>query len=649
MPKRSRISEPDGWFDESGDEDDAPSSVPVDEVDPLDAFVSGIAPPEKKEAVDDPLDSFILDMSSKTESKEEETEDDPLDSFMSALAENEPRKRARLDLEEEEVVERFEEETEDVIDDPAGQEEEDKPRDFGPTALTNFDLSYPADPIQFNFLNASYPVGSAISVNNNSDDVTVYTANSSSSAPLPLPLPPPTNSSISCTLPLPPAMMSHLRMTYSRFTLIQSYSLPLSLGGHDLLATAPTGSGKTISYVIPAVVHAVNQREVSRGEGPIAIILSPTRELAKQIFTEIKRFASTVNCRVVNLIGGNTTASASTYELTKELKKGGVEFVVGTPGRVIDMVKKRGTNLLRVTFVVLDEADKMLEMGFEDQVLSIMRAVRKERQTLMFSATFGRRVRRVAVGVMKRNKITVEVGRVGRSSVNVAQLVHVFKNYHEKNKWLHATLPSLVRAGRTIVFVGSRKDTEKLAGEFRTVQGIQVESIHGDKSQGAREDAIKQFRKGTVNVLFATDVASRGLDIDNVACVVNYQPAKDYDSHCHRVGRAGRLSKSGTGEANFGVGHTCLVVGKDRRFGEILYGAMQREGRDAGEDLRRFVGGTLNTTSFGNNGSSNTGSSNNGSNNSSSNYNSNSNNNNNNNSNNNNNNNNNSSNYYGPA
>ena len=250
----------------------------------------------------------------------------------------------------------------------------------------------------------------------------------------------------------------------------------------------------------------------------------------------------------------------------------------------------------RVTLTILDEADKMLEMGFEDQVLSIMNSIRKERQTLLFSATFKSRVRRVADSIMRSdNKIVCEIGRAGTSSANVSQIVHCFANYNGKKSWLMKTLPSLVMAGRTIVFVGTRHNTEELANDFLH-STFKVDSIHGDKSQLAREESIKKFKRSEIQVLFATDVASRGLDIDNIACVVNFDVAKNYDSHCHRVGRAGRLSKD-AGGVNVGMAHT-LIIESDRRFAEILYDAFLREGRLVGDDLARFISNSGNNDNY---------------------------------------------------
>jgi ATP-dependent RNA helicase DDX42 len=179
---------------------------------------------------------------------------------------------------------------------------------------------------------------------------------------------------------------------YDSPTLVQSQTLSVALSGHDALITAATGSGKTLAYIWPMIIHINDQHHIEPGiDGPIGIVLTPTRELAKQVYTHAKTFIECIGGKAVEVAGGNR----GTWELTKELKKG-CEIVVSSPGRLIDMVKKKGTNLKRVTFLVLDEADRMLSMGFEKQVNSVLENVRPDRQTLLLSATFGKRVEKVA-------------------------------------------------------------------------------------------------------------------------------------------------------------------------------------------------------------------------------------------------------------
>ena len=187
------------------------------------------------------------------------------------------------------------------------------------------------------------------------------------------------------------------RSGYDSPTLVQSQTLSVAISGHDALITAATGSGKTLAYIWPMVVHINDQPHINPGvDGPIGLVLTPTRELAKQVFKYASTFIQSIGGKAMEVAGGNR----GTWELTKELKKG-CEIVVSTPGRLIDLVKKKGTNLKRVTFVVLDEADRMLDMGFENQVSSILGNIRPDRQTLLLSATFGKRVEKVARGWLK--------------------------------------------------------------------------------------------------------------------------------------------------------------------------------------------------------------------------------------------------------
>ncbi len=181
---------------------------------------------------------------------------------------------------------------------------------------------------------------------------------------------------------------------YDSPTLVQSQTLPVAISGHDALITAATGSGKTLAYIWPMIVHINDQPHINAGvDGPIGLVLTPTRELAKQVYKYANTFIQSIGGKAMEVAGGNR----GTWELTKELKKG-CEIVVSTPGRLIDLVKKKATNLKRVTFVVLDEADRMLDMGFENQVSSILGNIRPDRQTLLLSATFGKRVEKVARG-----------------------------------------------------------------------------------------------------------------------------------------------------------------------------------------------------------------------------------------------------------
>ena len=378
----------------------------------------------------------------------------------------------------------------------------------------------------------------------------------------------------------PPEILSYLHKNdFHQPTQVQAQSIPSALAGHDLIVTSHTGSGKSLSYILPLITHVIDQHHIVPNEdGPIALILTPTRELAKQVHL--------VSKKVLQVVGGKAcavTGGMGSYEMSKELKKG-CELIVSTPGRFIDMVKRKATNCKRITFVVLDEADKMLDMGFESQCGSILESIRPDRQTLMFSATFGKRVERAAKGWL-HNPIRIAVGRTGSSSEHVDQHVLVLPSYDAKVTWLVEMLPTFAVVGKMIIFVASRVDCDKVAKQI-SGKGIPVDSIHGDKHQTSRNLALSALRKGKIKALVATDVAARGLDVTDIMTVINFDPAKNLDSHVHRVGRAGRLDKgsSDSGKHKKGTAFT-LLTSRNADFARTLVEAFQREGREVTNEL----------------------------------------------------------------
>lgn len=381
-----------------------------------------------------------------------------------------------------------------------------------------------------------------------------------------------------------PEVLSYLESNNYRIpTPVQAQSIPVSLTGQDLIVTSRTGSGKTLAYLLPLFVHVMDQEEIKPNvDGPIAIVLTPTRELAKQVYVNAKQLFKCLGAKVIVATGG-----LGTYEMSKDLKRG-CELVVSTPGRLIDMVKRKATNMERVTIVVLDEADKMLEMGFGPQVSSILESIRSDRQTLMFSATFGKKVESNARKWLHK-PVRIAVGRTGASSENVQQHVMYFKQFEDKVTWLLEMIPILAAVGRMIIFVASRENCNTLASRVNKSLDpngdIRVEFIHGDRHQIDRNKALGSFRDGRAKVLIATDVASRGLDVTDVMTVINFDPAKTYDSHVHRCGRAGRLSKT-LNEEKQGVAYT-LLTDKDADFGLTLLESFEREGR--GEITKQLI------------------------------------------------------------
>ena len=390
-----------------------------------------------------------------------------------------------------------------------------------------------------------------------------------------------------------------LAQNYTAPTLVQAQTLPIAMSGLDCLITAATGQGKTLAYLWPICVHLKHQPPLQSTEmGPLALVLVPTRELALQVQKQGKPMLNAVlvsgrplRCRAV--IGGQ-----GKYMLVQELKKtGGIELVIATPGRLLDVVSDtKGLSLRRVTFLVLDEADKMLHMGFEQQVNQILQQIRPDRQTLMLSATMGSRIERVAGDWLAADRaVRICVGRTGEASENVEQHIMVLPNESAKESFLLEMLPVLNEIGRIIIFVSTRIKCEYLAEMVRSrTSNIPVVTLHGDKHQTDRTAAVRNFSKGHVKVLIATDVAARGLDIPNVQTVLSFDPAKDLDGHVHRLGRAGRLSKE-TNQNSSGSAYT-LLTKSNADFAHVLLGALRRQGKDISSDLERLAGASRRKT-----------------------------------------------------
>jgi ATP-dependent RNA helicase DDX42 len=323
---------------------------------------------------------------------------------------------------------------------------------------------------------------------------------------------------------------------YTEPTGIQKQALPVALSGRDIIGIAKTGSGKTAAFVLPMMVHIMDQPELQKGDGPIAVVCAPTRELAHQIYLEARKFAKGYGIRVGAVYGG-----ASKMEQLKELRMG-CEVVVATPGRLIDMIKNKTTNMRRVTYLVLDEADRMFDMGFEPQVRSIVNQTRPDRQTLLFSATFKRSVERLAREILD-DPIRITTGNVGQANADVTQIVEVL-NESEKWPWLIPRLPQFVQEGSVLIFVSTKLAAEELSNNLKQYD-FHAASLHGDKDQNERTLVMHAFKSENLPILVATDVAARGLDIKTVRNVVNYDVARDIDSHIHRIGRTGRAGVPG--------------------------------------------------------------------------------------------------------
>nr|CAI5824222.1 unnamed protein product [Callosobruchus analis] len=341
-----------------------------------------------------------------------------------------------------------------------------------------------------------------------------------------------------------------IKAEYTTPTPIQAQAVPCALSGRDVLGIAHTGSGKTAAFLWPLLKHVSAQKQADEGEGPVGLILAPTRELAIQIYTETKKFAKVYDLKVICAYGGG-----SKWEQSLALKEG-ADIVVATPGRIIDHIKGGATNLSRVTFLVLDEADRMFELGFEPQVRSVCNHVRPDRQTLLFSATFKKKIERLAKDALK-SPIRISQGTMGQANEDVTQHVLLLPNQEAKREWLFTMLVELLSAGSVLVFVTKKVDAELVAKDIK-LREFECLLLHGDMEQAERNKVITSFKKNVCSLLIATDVAARGLDIPHVRTVVNYDTARDIDTHTHRIGRTGRAGMQGTAYT--------LLTPKDKEF-----------------------------------------------------------------------------------
>lgn len=305
-----------------------------------------------------------------------------------------------------------------------------------------------------------------------------------------------------------------------------------------MIGIAKTGSGKTAAFLWPLIVHVLDQPALKPGDGIIGLILAPTRELSIQIYNEAKKFSKVYNIQVVCCYGGGNK-----YEQSKALETG-AEICVATPGRMIDMIKMKATNLLRCSYLVLDEADKMFNMGFEPQVRSICDHVNPRRQTMLFSATFKKRIEKLARDVLT-DPVRIVQGDIGEANQDITQHAIVFAKPEHKWNWLLTKLVELLSEGSVLIFSTKKLEAEKLAADIK-LQEFPCLLIHGDIEQAERNKVITAFKKKECDILVATDVASRGLDIPHIKNVINYDMARDIDTHTHRIGRTARGGEKGT-------------------------------------------------------------------------------------------------------
>ncbi|KAL7825910.1 hypothetical protein SRHO_G00336480 [Serrasalmus rhombeus] len=340
-----------------------------------------------------------------------------------------------------------------------------------------------------------------------------------------------------------------LQQNFKEPTAIQSQGFPLALSGRDMVGIAQTGSGKTLAYLLPAIVHINHQPYLERGDGPICLVLAPTRELAQQVQQVAYDYGKSSRIKSTCVYGG-----APKGPQIRDLERG-VEICIATPGRLIDFLEAGKTNLRRCTYLVLDEADRMLDMGFEPQIRKIVDQIRPDRQTLMWSATWPKEVRQLAEDFL-REYVQINIGALELSANhNILQIVDVCMENEKDNKLIQLMEEIMAeKENKTIIFVETKKRCDELTRRMRR-DGWPAMCIHGDKSQPERDWVLSEFRSGKAPILIATDVASRGLDVEDVKFVINYDYPNSSEDYVHRIGRTARSTNKGTAYTFFTPGN----------------------------------------------------------------------------------------------
>lgn len=376
---------------------------------------------------------------------------------------------------------------------------------------------------------------------------------------------------------LPPNML-HATRTFQEPSPIQSQCWPIIMSGNDLIGIAATGSGKTLAFGLPALRHIQAQKEagVVKGKGPFMIAMAPTRELAMQIAAVLVEAGSKCGCKCLCIYGG-----VPKKEQVEGLRSG-VEIVVGTPGRLEDLLNEGSCKLNEVTYLVLDEADRMLDLGFEPHIRTICSHIRSDRQTLMFSATWPQAVQKLAASFLRSDAIKVNVGSQDlAASHTIKQTVEVIDHFARNERLLQLIQEHhSSRKNRIIIFVLYKKEAPQVE-QLLTKRGWKCGAIHGDISQGQRTQAVESFKNGSVPLLIATDVAARGLDIPDVEVVINYSFPLTTEDYVHRIGRTGRAGKKG-------IAITFFCAGMDKpRAGELI-NVLREANQPVPEELLKF-------------------------------------------------------------
>jgi ATP-dependent RNA helicase RhlE len=330
-----------------------------------------------------------------------------------------------------------------------------------------------------------------------------------------------------------PLVAALIKKGYTQPTPIQEQSIPYILDGKDIFGCAQTGTGKTAAFALPILqLLSVRKNETRKIK---ALILAPTRELALQISENFAAYGSNLGIKHLTVFGG-----VSQNNQTRALQLG-VDVLVATPGRLLDLMQQGFINLQHVQFLVLDEADRMLDMGFINDINKILAKIPKERQTLFFSATAPSDIMKLAERILN-NPVKVNVNPVSSAAVLVKQSVYYVPKEDKRSLLKHLLKDGSI--GHALVFTRTKRGADRVVKELNR-NSIKAEAIHGDKSQSARERALKGFKNRSIRILVATDIASRGIDVDKLTHVINYELPEQAETYVHRIGRTGRAGSTG--------------------------------------------------------------------------------------------------------
>ncbi|MCK5355748.1 MAG: DEAD/DEAH box helicase [Methyloprofundus sp.] len=357
-----------------------------------------------------------------------------------------------------------------------------------------------------------------------------------------------------------PLLQAITEQGYEQPTPVQEQSIPVILQGQDILAGAQTGTGKTASFALPILQLLHNQERPAKPHPVRALIVTPTRELAQQVYESFKIYGQHLPLFSDVIFGG-----VSTHAQIKRLQRG-TDILVATPGRLLDLLNQKKVDLSQVQFFVLDEADRMLDMGFIIDIRKLINVLPAQRQNLLFSATYSQEIKTLA-GHLLNNPVEVAIARESVAANTVSQSVYAIKK--ENKRELVSWLIGHNNWQQVLIFVRTKHGADRLCKQL-IKDGLRCDALHGDKSQGARERALKNFKSGKIGVLIATDIAARGLDIDQLPHVINFDLPAQAEDYVHRIGRTGRAGMSGAAISLVAAEEAYLLVAVEKLLGKKI-------------------------------------------------------------------------------